>query len=202
MHQRSRLRVIDQPRWVGSFEVNDPARLLVQPVPSDNKIGRVADVVRRAHEFRELDQLRPARFHYEVRPLPSRLRGDRDEATAPREQRGRAYEEVAANRVEDEIDCFELINELSAPPVDNFVRSKRTCSLERIRRCGRDDVGAAPAPKLCRKLTDTAHRSMHEHSLAGCETTVDEEALPGAKPRQWDRGALHVAERCRLRRQE
>jgi hypothetical protein len=49
MHQRSRLRVIDQPRWVWSFEVNDPARLLVQPVPSDNKIGRVADVVRRAH---------------------------------------------------------------------------------------------------------------------------------------------------------
>jgi hypothetical protein len=31
---------------------------------------------------------------------------------------------------------------------------------------------------------------------------VDEEPLPGTERRQWDRGALHVAERCRLRRQD
>ena len=55
-------------------------------------------------------------------------------------------------------------------------------------------MGAAPAPELCRELTDTAHRPMDEHPLAGCETTVDEEPLPGAERRQWDRGALHVAE--------
>jgi hypothetical protein len=36
-------------------------------------------------ESREFDQLRPVRSHYEVRPFPCRLRGDRNEATAPRE---------------------------------------------------------------------------------------------------------------------
>jgi hypothetical protein len=32
--------------------------------------------------------------------------------------------------------------------------------------------------------------------------TVNEETLPGTERRQWDRGAIHVAERYRLRRQE
>jgi hypothetical protein len=63
-------------------------------------------------------------------------------------------------------------------------------------------VAAPPAPELRRELTDTAHCSVDEHPLAGCQTPVDEEALPGAERREWDRGALYVAERCRLRRQE
>jgi hypothetical protein len=41
-----------------------------------------------------------------------------------------------------------------------------------------------------------------EHPLGGGQTTMDEESLPGAERREWDRGALHVAERCRLRRQQ
>ena len=58
------------------------------------------------------------------------------------------------------------------------MRSKRTRSLERIRPGGRDDVGASPAPELCREPADTAHRSLHEHPLAGCETAVHEQPLP------------------------
>lgn len=79
MHQRSRLRVIDQPRWVGSFEVNDPARLLVQPVPSDNKIGRVADVVRRAHG--SVKQCRKLRASEVVRPSIGASAGSRNQSS-------------------------------------------------------------------------------------------------------------------------
>jgi hypothetical protein len=83
-------------------------------------------------EFCDLDQLLPVRFHDEVRPFPRWLRGDRDEAASPREHGGRAHKELAADRVEDEIDRFELIVELPAPAVDNFIRSERKCSLGRI----------------------------------------------------------------------
>ena len=52
--------------------MNDPARLLVQPVPSDNKIGRVADVVRRAHG--SVKQCRKLHASEVVRPIDRRQR--------------------------------------------------------------------------------------------------------------------------------
>jgi hypothetical protein len=66
---------------------------------------------------------------YDAPPAAPRRqkRGDR-----PSRVRGRTYEELAADRVEDEIDRLELILQLSAQAIDNLVRSKCTCSLERI----------------------------------------------------------------------
>jgi hypothetical protein len=80
--------------------------------------GRVDRDPKRAalDEARELDQLLPARFHDEVRPLP-RLRGDRDETAAVREQRSGALQKLAADRVEDEIDRADPVIELPRPSI-------------------------------------------------------------------------------------
>jgi hypothetical protein len=61
----------------------DPHRGCALAWPKSGRVDRNAKLAA-IHEFRELDQLRPARFHNKVRPRP-RLRWDRDQATAPRE---------------------------------------------------------------------------------------------------------------------
>ena len=124
-----------------------------------------------------------SRFGSTTKYVPSRLFGDRDETPAASEQGTRAFEEVATNRVEDEIDPADrLVQLLSA--VDYLVRSERACGVERVGRRGRDHMGAAPVRQLRRELADTADSSVDEHLLAGCEAAVNEETLPGAECRQ------------------
>jgi hypothetical protein len=101
-------------------------------------------------------------------PAPGGSPGDRDETAAAREQAGRALEELAADRVEDEIDRADPVVELP-PAVDHLMSAECACCLERPRRRGCDHVGAAPARQLGRELADTTDRSVNEHRLAVLE---------------------------------
>jgi hypothetical protein len=137
------------------------------------------------HESSELDQLRPVRFHYEVRRSPggsaatetrrpplastrAHVRGTRRRPCRRRDRPPRAHPPTVRSG-HRQLGALQM----HVQPGTHLGR-------------GRDDVGAPPAPEPPRELTDTAHRPVHKYPFAGCETTVGEEPLAGAERRQWE----------------
>ena len=164
-------------RSEAAFERSGRIRERERRVDRDAKLAAV-------HKARELDQLVPVRFDDEVAvprppsaaPRPPRRDGRR------RRQRRCAFEELAANCVEDHINRLPFVELCAArrrphqPRVSEPARS--------VRGRARDHVSAAPASELSRELADAANRSVDEHPLAGLESSMNEQALPGAKRRK------------------
>ena len=108
----------------------------------------------------------------------------------------RVFEELAADRVEDEVDRFDGVLDAFAASVDDLVRTERLCGTG-VGSDG-DHVRAAVARELGGEVPDAARRAEDQDALARFEASVVEQALPCAEGCERDRGARDVVERARL----
>ena len=120
------------------------------------------------------------------------------EPTTRTQRRGRTLEQLAADRVEDEVDRGEGLLEPAAPTVEHLVRAVGARGLHSVRGRGADDVGAAPPCQLRREVSDTARSAVDQDALPLLEPSMVEEPLPGAERSKWNRCARNVIERGRL----
>jgi len=141
-------------------------------------------------------ELLPVRLDEEVDAGRRGLGRQGYEPTAGTHDRRRACEELAADRVEDEVDRFDAVLDAFAASVDDLVRTERLCGVG-VGSAG-DHVRAAVARELGGEVPDAAGRAEDQDALARFEASVVEQALPCAEGCERDRGARDVVERARL----
>src|SRR6185437_15001074 len=96
----------------------------------------------------------------------------------------RAGEDIAADRVEDEIDGRNGGFEGNCAAVDRLVCAKLQGPLGIGARGGGDDVSAMPARELHGDVADPAEGTVNQHPLSSGEAAVVEEPLPCAQRRE------------------
>jgi hypothetical protein len=105
-------------------------------------------------------------------PIPApprdlrRIGGHGHHPATPSHHGRRAFEQLAAHGVEDEIDGVECLLESGGLVIDHLVRPESADGLDLRGRCGADHVGATPPRELRREVADAARGPVDQHPLS------------------------------------
>ena len=121
------------------------------------------------------------------RPHPGR-EADRDELAERLESPDRGLEQVAADRIDDDVDA-QVVGDLVVEV--RLGRAELAAEVELLRRAGRrDDLRAERARDLDRRGTDAAGRRIHEHGRAFAQNDLTRQRDVGGEEGEQERRAL------------
>jgi hypothetical protein len=124
---------------------------------------------------------------------------DRHEGTAGLDDRGRTSEQVAADRVVDQLDLADGVLPAVLLDFDEAVGAQVEHALLGADPARADHVRAGQTGELHADRADTAAGAVDHHRLSALEVPVVEQRLPRREPGLRERGGLDMVERLRLR---